>query len=380
MLHTPLLPLLSLIILAVLEAVVASPCVVFDANFNLLAFGLNGKDYNAGTQDSWTDTKSAADITTSGRPPFNGSNTVCYLAQFLNTIYVFGGDSANPSAVHIYDAAAKSWSTQAVNTPKFDLASFNAVLDHDTNVFYALSGGELFFLDMRMLKAADTSALSWTDVQRAPFAASYQPIMALAQNHIHFLNTPGQPAGTAQIFVIHFSVFQPVPQMYPATSGNTFPNTHGRTASFFRTDSVQEEFAFVPDDGSMTYVINVQTNSTRSLPGPPGKNDPGAQYAAGVTSLVQLDSKGIVSFIPFTPNAAQASAPSAWSSVQPIALIPPPQGVDSTSRGTSTQTAVTTNVAATGMPASPTGSTSGAVSQRNCAAMSVLVAVMLVIV
>lgn len=29
-------------------------CVSFDINWNLLAFGFNGKDYNVGTQDTWT--------------------------------------------------------------------------------------------------------------------------------------------------------------------------------------------------------------------------------------------------------------------------------------------------------------------------------------
>lgn len=28
-------------------------CVAFDINWNLLVFNLNGKDYNAGTQDTW---------------------------------------------------------------------------------------------------------------------------------------------------------------------------------------------------------------------------------------------------------------------------------------------------------------------------------------
>jgi hypothetical protein len=32
----------------------ASPCVVFDSNFNLYAFGLGGKDFALGTQDTWT--------------------------------------------------------------------------------------------------------------------------------------------------------------------------------------------------------------------------------------------------------------------------------------------------------------------------------------
>jgi hypothetical protein len=31
----------------------ASSCVAFDIGWNLLAFGFNGKDYNAGTMDAW---------------------------------------------------------------------------------------------------------------------------------------------------------------------------------------------------------------------------------------------------------------------------------------------------------------------------------------
>ena len=125
------------------------------------------------------------------------------MAQFFNAIYVMNGDAANPSNVHIYDAAAKSWTTQTTTPGTFDPSSFDAILDHDTNVFYALSKGEVFFLDMGGLKAANQSALPWTDVGKAPYDASYQPVMALAQNHLHFLDVPGTPAGDAQIFVIH---------------------------------------------------------------------------------------------------------------------------------------------------------------------------------
>ena len=64
-----------------------SPCAVFDSKFNLYAFGLGGKDWNAGPQDSWasgayafnarflsSDSHSdkypgkATEVTTSGRP------------------------------------------------------------------------------------------------------------------------------------------------------------------------------------------------------------------------------------------------------------------------------------------------------------------------
>ena len=57
---------------------------------------------------------------------------------------------------------------------------------------------------MKALKAATSAPLSWVDVQKAPFTTdNYSPVMALAQNHIHFLNVPGVPAGSADIFVIH---------------------------------------------------------------------------------------------------------------------------------------------------------------------------------
>lgn len=46
-----------------------------------------------------------------------------------------GADTANPASVYIYDATATSWSQQPVTTGGFDTTSFDAVLDHDTNVF-----------------------------------------------------------------------------------------------------------------------------------------------------------------------------------------------------------------------------------------------------
>jgi hypothetical protein len=126
------------------------------------------------------------------------------MAQFYNAIYVMNGDKSSPSSIGIYDATAKSWTTQAVTTGSFDPSNFQTILDHDTNVFYALSNGELFFLNMEAMTAANSSALAWTDVEKAQINTDgYQPVMALAQNHVHFLDVPGVPAGEAQIFVIH---------------------------------------------------------------------------------------------------------------------------------------------------------------------------------
>jgi len=60
---------------------------------------------------------------------------VCF--KYANAIYVIDGDKSNPSTIHIYDATAKSWTRQNVTTGTFDPTSFNAILDHDTNLFCA---------------------------------------------------------------------------------------------------------------------------------------------------------------------------------------------------------------------------------------------------
>lgn len=57
------------------------------------------------------------------------------LPEYTNAVYVLSGDSKNASSIYIYDASAKSWSTQAVETGLFDLDSYDAILDHDTNLF-----------------------------------------------------------------------------------------------------------------------------------------------------------------------------------------------------------------------------------------------------
>lgn len=67
----------------------------------------------------------------------------------------------------------------------------------------ALSQDELYSLDMGVLGSTDSSTIDWINVSNAPYPTPYSPIMALAQNHIHFLNVPGASAGSAYIFVIH---------------------------------------------------------------------------------------------------------------------------------------------------------------------------------
>ncbi|KAI0053229.1 hypothetical protein FA95DRAFT_1552741 [Auriscalpium vulgare] len=342
-------------------AVRAEPCIAFDIDWNLLAFGLDGKDWSAGTQDQWASGK-ASDITTSGRPPFDGANTTCYLSQFTNAIYVANADGNAPSDIHIYDATAKSWSTQSVTTGNFDPTSFTAILDHDTNVFYAASHGELYHLDMGLLKSANSTALDWVDVEALPYSSGYEPVMALAQNHIHFLDVPNTPAGNANIYVIHFNFFQPDAQSYPASSGSSFPATHGQTASFFQAVGVQEEFAFIPDDGSATYVVNVENNSTQTLAGPTTK-DARATYFAGITSLVQLDSSGAVSYLPYNTNDTAANAQATWTPIPALASVAPPGSSGGISSGNSTSSASSGAPKTTGSAAAkPSGSSAASAS------------------
>lgn len=283
------------------------------------------------------------------------------------------GDAANPSDIHMYDATAKSWSTQKVDTGNFDPASFTAILDHDTNDFYALSKDELYFVSLGTLTSANATAVSWVDVGQVPYSSSYNPVMALAQNHIHFLDVPGNEAGEADIFVIHckftllliddgisssihpptVSSYQSAPQSYPLADGSTsFPATHGQTASFFQASGVQQEFAFIPDDGSQTYVINVETNTTQALAGPTTK-DASAIYAASITALVQLDSTGALEFLPYTEGDAATNAQAKWASVAAISAVAPP---GSSSSASATSAAGASN---SSTPSSSASSTKG---------------------
>jgi len=347
--------------LSVSQTVLASPCVAFDANWNLFAFGLNGKDYNATTQDNWTGSNKATDVTISGRPPFDGTNTTCYLSQFQNAIYVVGADEANPTSVYIYNAATTAWSQQPTTPGGFNTSSFTAILDHDTNVFYAVSHGEMWFLDMQSLTAAQSSAIPWSNVGPTPYGANYNPVMALANNHVHFLDVPNVPAGSADIYVIHFSYFQPQPQAYPLSSGN-IPAAHGQATSFFQPPpAVQQEFAFIPDDGSATYVVNVINNNTQQLAGPTTK-DAAATYFASITALVQLTSNGVVSFLPYTQGNNAANSAASWFTISALAAVAPPTFSSHSTSGTATSSSAGSQSTST----SPAGSSrNGAGSMRN---------------
>lgn len=110
---------------------------------------------------------------------------------------------------------------------------------------------------------------------------------------------------------------------------------HGQTTSFFNQTGVQEEFAFIPDDFSATYVINVENNSTRTLP-PPTVQDTKSSYVAGITSLVQLDSTGAVHFVPYAPGDATTNANAIWTTVKSLVGLTSTSNLQSNSTSNST--------------------------------------------
>ncbi|KAL1746570.1 hypothetical protein HDZ31DRAFT_33939 [Schizophyllum fasciatum] len=334
-----------------------SSCVAMDINWNLHVFGYGGKDYNAGTKDSWG-SGTASEITADGRPPFDGDNVTCYFAQFFNAIYVLGADKSDPSAIYIYNVAGKSWSKESVNAGSLDTSDYKAILDHDTNVFYAVSHNELFSLDMGDQTAAKDGA-AWNDVQSAGFPDSYKPVMALAQNHIHFLNVPDVDEGNAKIFVIHFSYMQPEAQYYGG-----FPKTNGQAGSIFLNEGVQQEFFFIPDDGSATYVINVESNSTKTLAGP-SATDAAASYFGAPDSIVQVTTSGDVSYIPYDANSDGAGAQ--WSAVQNLASFKPSASASSgaSQTGSATGSGAASSGSATGSAQSASASGGAAQSGDN---------------
>ncbi|KAG9010796.1 hypothetical protein FRB90_007640 [Tulasnella sp. 427] len=279
----------------------ALPCVSFDSQWNLYAFGVQGQHYwSLGKTDGWTGASgpSVTTVDTTNAPPMNGNNTQCFLAQFYNAIYVLNGDSSNPNAVHIFNANSKTWSVQSIDTPAFDITSASAILDHDTNVFFALGGNNFYQLDMSSQVTAKSDALKWQEVNKPSFNTDgYNPVMAIADNHVFFLNVPGNDVGEANIFVIHFAYFQPDVQTFKPKSGSAFPATGGETASIWQpfgsSPSPQKTFAFFPNDGSATYIVNVINNSTSTIPFPPAPPSPGySAHAGSLDTLVQLTPSG----------------------------------------------------------------------------------------
>ncbi len=95
-------------------------------------------------------------------------------------------------------------------------------------------------------------------------------------------------------------------------------------------------------------MINVETNTTASLAAPSSK-DTKASYAASITALVQLDSSGSVSYIPYKQGDASTNSAAKWASVANIAAAVPASSGSATGSGSSATG--TGHASSTGVPA-----------------------------
>jgi hypothetical protein len=120
---------------------------------------------------------------------------------------------------------------------------------------------------------------------------------------------------------------------------------------------VQETFAFVPDDGSATYVLDVQTNTSQVLAGPNSK-DANATYFASTTALVQLDTEGDVYYLLVSPNDTSANSAAKWNKVTSLANAAPPTGVALAATDS-------ISISGTGKPTQTSSSSSGKSGSKN---------------
>jgi hypothetical protein len=277
--------------------------------------------------------------------------------------------------MHIYNFGSQSWTTQHISAAGTDPNTLDAILDRDTNVFYALSHSQLYSLDMGTLTQADGTTRSWVYVQDPPFAQNYtNPVMALANNHIQFLNTG--TGAEVNIFVIHFSFSQPTPQVFAPleVGGQGYPSTTGQTATIFKTDQAPQKFVFIPDSGGNTYIFDTivsigcvemlkyvligifKANTTQAMPPPIDKAT--SRLAASEREIVQMTTSGDVYWIPFNPDDVGPNYGATWTKIALSLNATPPTdfaSVNSTSSSPSTRVSTGTSTVSTISPASTSG-------------------------
>ncbi|KAJ3211534.1 hypothetical protein HDU67_004437 [Dinochytrium kinnereticum] len=281
----------------------AGPCVVFDSGDRVYFFGVAGGDAVA-------ETVLFNATPTLGRPPFDGENTRCFLSHYIDAIYVMNGDKANPRDIHIYQVSTGLWSTQKVDSgPSPNPSTSLTAIDHNTNVFYSLdldTSGTLYNLKIGdaatvaspiPVKWDVSTSLSFGQTFSSATPRSQYPAVGPAHNHLYYLNVPGVEAGEARAFVIHYNYEQPEVVRY---SGAAFPKGPGTGVMLFRTDMQPSSvFGFIPLDGSATFLVDTNTNTSTSLPGPPAELTQGdvnnaVRYAGGSTHIVGVSPDGKV--------------------------------------------------------------------------------------
>ncbi|KAJ3065324.1 hypothetical protein HDU98_011313 [Podochytrium sp. JEL0797] len=272
---------------------------------NLYIFGAPYGDINlGGSSSSWTSATAPTSpnllTNIANRPPFNTANPTCSFAPFLNYITVLNGDKAlGVSALHVFDVVAQTWSVVKVTGADVpDAGDVVATLDHDTNVIYAYSKGSIYrigdadLINLSQLSSNPSLKLKWLAnpvINEQPFdGTDYIPVFGQGTNHLHFLNAPGLAAGQAWIFVVHYAWWQPTPQTY----GSFPPSTGGQTVSIPALDQTKAPsvFAYFPDDGTASYLIDTVANATTTIAGF-GKSGNSFRYSATSRNIVQMDTR-----------------------------------------------------------------------------------------
>ncbi|WWC87658.1 uncharacterized protein L201_002548 [Kwoniella dendrophila CBS 6074] len=373
-----MLPTLALfsILSALTASVAAVPCVQFDTNWNLYAFG-GSSDVKLGANTTWAQPQTSA-LSTTGRPPWTGTNSQCIQSQTNNAMYVIGADSSDLSKIYVYNFASDSWSTQTTSGAPSDLGNSrsSSVLDHDTNVIYTLtSKSGLYQLDLSSVtNSASSSALAWEAVENSSFSVDgYSVTATQAANHIFYFGVPNTAAGSANVFVVHYAYFQPDAQKF---SGTAFPDTAGQAISIpVESNSVPYSMVFIPNDFSNTYIAthwtdlgNYETttgapfatnliNSTQTLAAPTSQ-DKTASYAASPYDLVQIDSAGDIYYYPTPVNSDYTvSSGGSW---QKLSYSLPGTGGSSSSSNSTSSASPSGSASASASGSAASGSAAGA--------------------
>ncbi|ORY29526.1 hypothetical protein BCR39DRAFT_495391 [Naematelia encephala] len=372
--------------IAILSALAASasPCVQFDTSFNLYAFG-GTSDVNLGQNTSWA-SPSPQTLTTTGRPPWTGNDTQCLLSQYNNAMYVLNADAANPSDIYIYSFGSSSWSTQTTSSAPTNFGGrSSSVLDHDTNVFFTLpsgSGSTLYTLDFSSVQATATgSALAWETVSNPSFSTdNYTPTAAMSSNHVFWFGVPSTAAGSADVFVVHYSYFQPDAQAFPTSNGGTtFPDTSGQAISIPNADpdTIPYQMLFVPNDFSAAYILTHYTdpgnysvtstapfsqsliNTTQTLAAP-STQDANSAYAASDSALVQVTSNGDIYYMTGAISAYTVSSSATWTKMS--------YSLSGVTGGSTTTSSNSTSSSSSAAAAASSGSASSTASGASSAA------------
>ncbi|OCF58136.1 hypothetical protein L486_04166 [Kwoniella mangroviensis CBS 10435] len=388
-----MLPTLALfsVLTALTASVSAVPCVQFDSSWNLYAFG-GSDDVKLGANTTWS-SPSTSTLSSSGRPPWTGTNSQCILSQTNNALYVVGSDSSDLSKIYVYNFASDSWSTQTTSGAPSDLGNSRSasVLDHDTNVIYTLTTSSgLYQLDMSSVtNSASSSALAWEAVENSSFSVDGYTVTATqAANHIFYFGVPNTAAGSANVFVVHYAYFQPDAQAFSGSA--KFPDTAGQAISIpTESDSVPYSMVFVPNDFSNTYIATHWTNlgdytvtsdapfatdlinSTQTIPAPTSQ-DKTASYAASPYDLVQVDSAGDIYYYATPVNADYTvSSSGSWQKLSYSVSGGSTSSTNSTSSASSSASASASGSQASGSAAaSKTASGSSSASASGSAASS----------